>query len=146
MKKRINISVFLLFGILLLSACKPEVGQLSQVTKTVVFPGLEHAPMQVHYKANVLLNKPVIVKQLSIKNNQVIDVTDYKLFSLKSHTYIDVSKVIPKGDYRLLIILPETPELSKSEDTLVIQFQLPKSEKVYTISEKVKLTEPEMRP
>ena len=146
MKKRIYISVFLLFGILLLSACKPEVGQFSQVTKTIVFPGVEQAPLQIHYKANILLNKPVLVKQLFIKNKREISVSDYKLFSLENRTYITTGTVIPKGNYQLLMILPSSPELSKSKDTLLIQFQLPKSKKVYTISKKVKLTEPEMRP
>jgi len=144
MKNKIIFGLFGIFSLLLIS-CVNNIGSIDKLTKTIVFPGVERAKVSIHYDASIVLKKAINIQNIAIVNETKIQVTDYKLFNLDDKKHVPMGQIIPKGNYLLKVILPSTPHLIKSADTLAVSFSRQDSKKQYVISAPVQKTREEYR-
>jgi hypothetical protein len=117
-------SIIILSLILGLSGCKSKIGNISEVKKQVVFPGVSQGKIYMKYSAKIELFKPVkisSVKIITVENE--IPVTDFSITDLKTGKILKNDMEIPTGMFFFNTDLEKTPDLEKDGDYLQINIQ-----------------------
>jgi hypothetical protein len=110
--------------ILSLSGCKSKTGNITEVKKQVVFPGVQQGKTFMKYTAKIELYKPVTILSVSIDNGEKkIAVKDFSIIDLKSGKIMKNNKPLPEGIYYFDADLEKNPDLEKDSDFLLIEIQ-----------------------
>ena len=139
--------IIALTGILILSltACKSVLGELSNVKKSVVYPGVEHGTKYMKYTADFKVIKPLkIIKIDLILPDKTRLIEDYKIVDKKAGIVLPRKKLIPAGEYKFNADLIFSEELLQKGDKLQIHLQS-ESGKTYVITTEIAQGETIMR-
>ncbi len=116
--------IFFGFSFLLLTGCKPNFGKISDVKKTIIFPGVPQGKTFMKYSAKLDLEKPIEIISVDIINNEkIIPVKIYSIVNLKTGKINRDKKHITQGSYLFETHLESNENLEKGKDKLRISFK-----------------------
>ena len=146
-KKLQPIKSFALISLVLLSltACKSVLGEISEVKKSVVFPGVEHGAKYMKYTADFKVIKPLKINKVELLlPDKTILIDDYKIADKKANIVLPRKKPIQPGEYRFEADLLFSKELTAKGDRLKIQVES-ESGKTYELTAAIVEGKPIMR-
>ncbi len=124
-------------------SCDQNIGEITNVKKSAVFPGVEHGNFYYKYTAAVHLNKPVFVDSVIITNEKnTLQLAKFSLIKKSDGQIINTDKEIPKGDYYFSAEVLKMPDLEQTNDKLVVQVHYHNNE--YILSKPVEDSKPIM--
>ena len=120
------IKIIAFTGIIILSilACKSVLGEISEVKKSVVYPGVEHGHKYMKYTAGFKVIKPLKINKVELLlSDKSILIEDYKIVDKKAGIVLPRKKFIQPGNYLFEADLLFVKELTGKGDRLKIQVE-----------------------
>ncbi len=129
------------FLILSFISCKSDIGTITNVKKSVVYPGVPQAETFVRYKADIELYKPVKIVKVILQNKEKEIIIDkFSLISFPNGTLINRNNEIKEGRYFFSANITPANDFENTDDELKFIISVDDKEKVFKV--KVKKDKP----
>ena len=114
--------LILLLATTLIWSCKEKIGKVQNATKTVIFPGIPRAKIEIQYTANVTLFKDIRLVEIKVKRNNEEEKKNknISIINAKSGKIMKTDALLPAGDYFMEARIPFEKKYEETKDKLII--------------------------